>query len=99
MSRYFSGISYSVYLLHWPITVLVVKFLMRFAPQTSWQTAEVTTIVAVALVTLPLSHLTYNLIEAPAMELGKRLASRFPRRSGIPATDPLPSPFPITAQE
>jgi peptidoglycan/LPS O-acetylase OafA/YrhL len=77
VSRYFGRISYPVYLLHWPISIIVLKVLVVWHPQSSWLEAYLILIVAVVSFTWLLAHLTHIYLEKPAMEFGRKLAARF----------------------
>ena len=79
VSRYFGRLSYPVYLLHWPVSILLLKGLVVWYPQSSWSEAYLILIVGVPLLTWLLAHLTHHYLEKPGMEFGKRLAARFSR--------------------
>jgi peptidoglycan/LPS O-acetylase OafA/YrhL len=91
VSRYFGRISYPVYLVHWPISILVLRSLVQWYPGSSWQAAYVILIVVVPLLTWAIAHLAHHYLEVPAMDLGKRIASRFPRRGAAAQATPLPA--------
>ncbi|MFG3437948.1 acyltransferase family protein [Nonomuraea sp. NPDC047897] len=67
-------ISYSLYLVHLPILLVMMQVLgeRRWSPLPH----QIGTSVAVLLVVLPVSWLTYRFIERPTHALGRRLAGR-----------------------
>ncbi|HZR20902.1 MAG TPA: acyltransferase [Verrucomicrobiae bacterium] len=80
VSRYLGQISYSVYLLHWPLAILVARGLMSLSHPPSWGVSELILVVGVTALTLPVAHLTHRYVETPAMNWAKRLAGGFPKR-------------------
>ncbi len=80
LSRYFGKISYPIYLLHWPISILLLKALLNF-PNLSWSAAYIILIIAVPALTWPLSHLTHYYFETPAMELGRKWATKISKQT------------------
>jgi peptidoglycan/LPS O-acetylase OafA/YrhL len=99
VSRFFGRMSYPVYLIHWPVCILVITAVMRLLPHSSWSTAYLILMIAVPALTWPLAYLTHRFLEAPGMDLGKRIASRFPRRiSAAPAASPGASQPKITVE-
>lgn len=81
ITRYFGRISYPVYLVHWPVSLVVLWLLVRFYPQSSWQTAYLILMLSVPAITWPVAHLAHHFLEKPMMEFGKRFAAKFPRRA------------------
>ena len=69
VTRYCGKISYSIYLLHWPVMSNLTTF-------TDIELHPVRYLATVLLITLALSSLTFLLIEAPARKLISRVAQR-----------------------
>ncbi len=84
LSRYLGRISYSVYLLHWPIAILIARGLMALRHPPGWAASELILVVGVTALTLPVAHLSHRFVEVPAMDLGKRIAGTFPKRGAVP---------------
>ena len=80
--NYLGRISYSVYLSHVLVIVVLMK-LISYVPYTfgSVQLAVVLVPLTV-IVTVVLSHILYICIENPGMKIGKKIASKFDRRLG-----------------
>jgi peptidoglycan/LPS O-acetylase OafA/YrhL len=74
--QFLGKISYSIYLIHWPLTLMLVAALLHFQPGIS--SSEATLVLLLA--GLPLMLLAavglHHLVEAPGMALGKRLVAR-----------------------
>jgi peptidoglycan/LPS O-acetylase OafA/YrhL len=83
-TRYLGKISYSIYLNHPTIVLLlapVYHALYRNAPSLS--VAFLASFAVTLSVVLPISALTYRWIEVPGIALGKRVAAGIKRRSGF----------------
>ncbi|MFI0446280.1 acyltransferase family protein [Actinomadura sp. 6N118] len=85
-------ISYSVYLLH-PVVLVVLEEIVGRSPAD-----RPLLMIAFVAALLPLSHLTQRLVEAPAQRLGRRLARRA-EPSAAPPRPPVPreAPEPVLA--
>ena len=73
-------VSYSLYLLHYPILILLAPRLLRALPsldQAVWLFA------CVFAVALPLSALSHRFVERPAIEIGNRLCRMLAPRVGV----------------
>ncbi|MGN6127832.1 MAG: acyltransferase family protein, partial [Humibacter sp.] len=71
-------ISYSLYLVHWPVLELAQAFVGYEHPLELWQT------IALAVVSVPIAWLLYRFVETPARRARSGLAAR-PRRTLIAA--------------
>jgi peptidoglycan/LPS O-acetylase OafA/YrhL len=82
-TRYLGKISYSLYLNH-PTVVLILTPAYRWLyGHTPYATVSLlASVVLTFAVTVPLSILTYRLIEAPGIALGKSLGARWQAKSG-----------------
>ena len=69
-------ISYSLYLLHWPVLVIVLAMVLRFFPGISGPAAAGLILVAGLPVVLGLAGRLHVWLEAPLMRLGRQLAGR-----------------------
>jgi peptidoglycan/LPS O-acetylase OafA/YrhL len=72
ISLFLGEISYSIYLVHWPLIVACMH-----AVPAHWR-------IAVAAALIPLSYASYRLVEKPSRKWGRRAASRL--ISPVPAT-------------
>ena len=83
-TRFLGAISYSLYLAHAPIILMLRPVYARIMPAV---TSVPLAFVACALVTfaaaLPLSYLTYRFVELPGIKLGKAFYGRVERRKVI----------------
>jgi peptidoglycan/LPS O-acetylase OafA/YrhL len=78
------NISYSLYLIHFPVAILLAKILSRkFSGGTSAVTATAVLITSGLALSLTLAVLIYRFIEIPSIAFGKRFSKRF-----IPASPP-----------
>lgn len=78
-------LSYSVYLIHYGIAVLLWNFWGDKIPPGDWN--YVLVFLLLTAVTLPVSWLTYTFIEKPGIRLGKRLIDRLERERVVYASD------------
>jgi peptidoglycan/LPS O-acetylase OafA/YrhL len=74
--RFLGKISYSTYLIHFPLIWLAKAFVVRIAPEISRQAMAVSLLVIVIPLTLISSAFLYRFIEKPGIDLGRRLTSR-----------------------
>jgi peptidoglycan/LPS O-acetylase OafA/YrhL len=80
-------ISYSVYLLHFPVMESAARIMPAILPGLSRLSADARAFLlagATLLVVLPLAHFSYRWIELPAIVMGKKLLARLSQR-GAPA--------------
>jgi peptidoglycan/LPS O-acetylase OafA/YrhL len=76
-------VSYSLYLIHFPVTVLVAKLLRHvFSGETSSATATVVLMVTALTISLGAASLIYRFVEVPSIALGKKVSNRLTLRSG-----------------
>ncbi|HWB58603.1 MAG TPA: acyltransferase [Chthoniobacteraceae bacterium] len=71
-AQFIGRISYSIYLVHWPIAIILLKFIKSF-PTSSAFSLWTTFIVVASLVTIGVSTVLYYFVEAPAIRWGKKL--------------------------
>lgn len=85
-AMFIGRISYSIYLVHWPITIIMLqlKYLQHLSPMVYWGVF----IVSASLVTIGVSTLLYYYIEAPAIRWGKKLFKEDQGPPGI-SSNPL----------
>jgi peptidoglycan/LPS O-acetylase OafA/YrhL len=76
--RFLGRTSYSFYLLHMPVLILLAPFVLGRAPILSFLTLAA----AVLVVTLPLAALFFRWIERPSIRLGNRLCAGLAARLG-----------------
>ena len=77
LTDWLGRISYSVYLLHPVVAELIYVGLLRQPVESIWRTQHLAVYLAVVtLLTLGVAALAYRFVEAPAIRLGHRLASR-----------------------
>ena len=69
-------ISYSLYLLHWPLLVGAVALLLRFSPAIPARSAATALLLVALPAILGLAGLLHTKIEAPLMSYGRRLSRR-----------------------
>jgi peptidoglycan/LPS O-acetylase OafA/YrhL len=69
-------ISYSLYLLHWPLLVVALGLVIHFAPGITGPAAAGCLLVAGLPVVLLLAGRLHVWLEAPLMRLGRRLSGR-----------------------
>ena len=82
-TRYLGKISYSLYLNHPTVVLLLTPAYRWFYSQTPYPTvAFLASVVLTFAITVPLSILTYKFIEAPGIALGKLLGARWQTKSG-----------------
>jgi peptidoglycan/LPS O-acetylase OafA/YrhL len=78
------NISYSLYLIHFPVAILVAKILSHvFSDGTSAATATAVLMTSGLAISFTLAFLIYRFIEIPSIAFGKRVSRRF-----IPAVAP-----------
>jgi peptidoglycan/LPS O-acetylase OafA/YrhL len=78
------NVSYSLYLIHFPVTILVAKFLGRAFSSTTSATTATAVLMPIALaISFGLAFLLYRLVEIPSIALGKKVSKRF-MLSGAP---------------
>ena len=71
------NISYSLYLIHFPVALLVVKALSHFFSDATNSITASVTLMAVSLpVSCALAVLTYRFVELPAIAVGKKVVKR-----------------------
>jgi peptidoglycan/LPS O-acetylase OafA/YrhL len=71
------NVSYSLYLIHFPVTILTAKILSRiFSDQTSSATATASLMAVALVVSLGLAFLMYRFIEVPSIAFGKRVSKQ-----------------------
>jgi peptidoglycan/LPS O-acetylase OafA/YrhL len=76
------NISYSLYLIHFPVAIAVAKVLsMKFSDATSKITATAVLTPLVLAISFGLSFLLYRYVELPSIALGKKISKRFSVRS------------------
>lgn len=72
------NISYSLYLIHFPVAILVAKILSRvFSAGTSAATATAVLMTLGLAISFSLAFLIYRFIEIPSIAFGKRVSKRF----------------------
>ena len=72
------NISYSLYLIHFPVAILVAKILSRvFSDGTSATTAAAVLMTSGLAISFSLAFLMYRFIEIPSIAFGKRVSKRF----------------------
>jgi peptidoglycan/LPS O-acetylase OafA/YrhL len=72
------NISYSLYLIHFPVAILVAKILSRvFSDGTSATTATAVLMTSGLAISFSLAFLIYRFIEIPSIAFGKRVSRRF----------------------
>ena len=72
VSVWLGKISYPLYLVHWPMIIILLSVLIRLFPQISMNRATVVMIVGGVPIILSVAVLIHRFIEAPGMQLGKR---------------------------
>lgn len=74
--RWLGRISYSIYMTHMLVVIFAIYCLSKLAPgiEENWMLAMLLITASVSLV-LPISWMTYSLIEAPGIALGRKLAN------------------------
>ena len=88
LTDWLGRISYSVYLLHPVIAELLYVWLLRWPVESAWRTQHLAVYMAVVtLLTVGAAALAYRCVEAPAIRLGHRLASRRERAIAADRTD------------
>jgi len=73
-AQFIGRISYSVYLSHWTVMILMQATIVKFIPPLEQRTHFLVLLVLTLLGTVGVSALSYRFIETPAMRWGKRLA-------------------------
>ncbi len=72
------NISYSLYLIHFPVATFIAKILSRvFSDGTSATTAAAVLMTSSLAISCSLAFLMYSFIEVPSIALGKRVSRRF----------------------
>jgi peptidoglycan/LPS O-acetylase OafA/YrhL len=90
-TRFLGAISYSLYLAHAPIILILRPVYARITDAvTSVPLAYVACAVVTFAAVLPVAYLTYRFIELPGIKLGKAFYARVERRKVIVPVDPLP---------
>jgi peptidoglycan/LPS O-acetylase OafA/YrhL len=90
LTDWLGRISYSIYLLHPVVAELLYLWLLRRPVDSPWRTQHLAAyLAAVTLLTLVAAAIAYRFVEAPAIRLGHRIASRraregTPERSDVP---------------
>ena len=74
-------LSYSIYLVHYGIAVLLLNTISDKIPSSDLNYFLV--FIALTILTLPISWLTYTLVEKSGMQLGKRIIRQLEHRRGI----------------
>lgn len=78
------NVSYSLYLIHFPVAIVLAKILSHvFSDRTSSTTAAVVLMVATLSLAFGLASLIYRLVELPSIALGKSVSKRL-TMSGVP---------------
>lgn len=94
IAQYLGRVSYSVYLSHILVQVIVRFVLLRFAPELP-RGAHFAILLAVTVAgTIVASDALYRYVEAPGIRLGKLVASRLGSGARVPARRPRLSPSP-----
>lgn len=76
--QYLGKISFPVYLVHWPVIVLMLAIVIQVKPDASAALAlALLTLIGVPVILLT-AAVVHHLIEKPCMDLGKRLERRHP---------------------
>jgi peptidoglycan/LPS O-acetylase OafA/YrhL len=76
-------VSYSLYLIHFPVAILVAKLLSHvFSSETSSSTATVVLMATALTVSCGIAFSIYRLVEVPSIALGKKVSNRLTLRSG-----------------
>ena len=75
VAQWLGGLSYSLYLLHWPLIIILLTFLHRYQPEMSQPMVFAFMMVVGVPVMLVLSWALHHVVEKPFMSLGRRLAS------------------------
>jgi peptidoglycan/LPS O-acetylase OafA/YrhL len=77
-SIWLGDVSYSLYLIHFPVAILVAKTLSRiFSAKTSATVATATEVMISLSIAFGLSALIYRLVEIPSIAVGKRMAQQW----------------------
>ena len=75
-------VSYSLYLIHFPVAILVAKLLSHvFSGETNSATATVVLMVSALASSLGAASLIYRFVEVPSIALGKKVSNRLTLRS------------------
>jgi len=71
------NVSYSLYLVHFPVTILVAKILSRAFSTTTSATIAAAVLIPLALtISFGLAFLLYRFVEIPSIALGKKFSKR-----------------------
>lgn len=81
--RYLGRISYPIYLVHWPVIIVLVKGLVFLGLATDRLVAYAILMVGVPAVTLIIAELVHWAIEVPGMEIGRKVAMRWRARGPV----------------
>jgi peptidoglycan/LPS O-acetylase OafA/YrhL len=65
-------ISYSIYLVHWPLGIVILRFWKSFVWM-DWATFVICYLIVAPLATIGVATLLYYLVEAPAIRWGKKM--------------------------
>ncbi len=90
IAQWLGRISYPLYLVHWPLLILLLAALLKFAPEAHALQALGWLLGAGLPMMLGAAHLLHRTVEAPLMRFGKRLTQ--PGRSIRNVAAPVPSP-------
>jgi peptidoglycan/LPS O-acetylase OafA/YrhL len=74
--QFLGKISYPLYLIHWPIIVTLLYWLLRFRPSVTSEAAALLLLFFGMPLILLAAFVLHKRVEAPGMSIGKRLASR-----------------------
>jgi peptidoglycan/LPS O-acetylase OafA/YrhL len=86
-------VSYSLYLIHFPVAILVAKLLSHvFTNETSSGTATVVLMVTALTVSFGAAFSIYRFIEVPSIALGKKVSMWLTLGSGVQRSEVLKRP-------
>lgn len=83
-AQYLGSISYPIYVLHWPIQILVSRVELAFFPHIGRGQAYMISLIAVPTLTILIGHFVHSKVEAPVIEWARKLARSW-RKSAKPA--------------
>ncbi len=70
--QYLGKVSYPIYLLHWPIIIIAIRFLLFFNPSINTVSAYYILLITVPVFTLLLAHAVHYWIEQPSINYARR---------------------------